>query len=59
MHHFDKAAFWDGFPDAPVTAQEVIETEDVLAVRHVTIGTQQKTLFGVAASSLSGGLLLV
>jgi predicted ester cyclase len=44
------SAFWDVFPDARVTAQEIIETEDALTVRHVTTGTQQKTFLGVAAS---------
>jgi predicted ester cyclase len=43
-------AFWDVFPDARVTAHEMIETEDTLTVRHVTTGTQQKVFLGVAAS---------
>ena len=44
------SAFWDVFPDARVTAQEILDTEEALAVRHVTTGTQQKTFLGVAAS---------
>jgi hypothetical protein len=38
------------FPDALVTAQEIVETEEALTVRPVTTRTQQKTFPGVAAS---------
>jgi len=43
-------AFWEVFPDSRVTAQEVIEKEDTLVVRHMTMGTQQKAFMGIAAT---------
>ena len=41
-------AFWEVFPDSRVMAQEVIEENDALVVRHVTTGTHQKAFKGVA-----------
>ena len=43
--------FWEIFPDAQVTIQELIEVEedDTLVVRYVITGTQQKEFMGIAA----------
>jgi predicted ester cyclase len=49
-------AFWDVFPDARVTAQEMIEQDNILAVRHLTTGTQQKSFLGVPATGKSVAL---
>jgi predicted ester cyclase len=42
--------FWEVFPDAQVTAQEMLEQGDTLAIRYVISGHQQKPLMGVAAA---------
>jgi predicted ester cyclase len=41
-------SFWEVFPDAKVTVQELIEETDTLVVRYVISGTQQKPFLGVA-----------
>jgi steroid delta-isomerase-like uncharacterized protein len=43
-------AFWDVFPDARVTVQELIEEGETLVVRYVITGTQREAFMGVAAS---------
>lgn len=42
--------FWDAFPDARVAAQEIIEQEQTVVVRHLTTGTQEKAFMGVPAA---------
>ena len=39
-------AFWDVFPDAQVTVQEVLEVADILVARYVITGTQHKAFMG-------------
>lgn len=43
-------AFWEVFPDAKVTVQELIDRDDTLVIRYVITGTQQKAFMGVAAT---------
>lgn len=40
-------AFWEVFPDAQVTVQEVLEEADTLVARYVITGTQHKAFMGV------------
>jgi steroid delta-isomerase-like uncharacterized protein len=40
-------AFWEIFPDAQVTVQEVLEEADTLVARYVITGTQHKAFMGV------------
>lgn len=42
-------AFWEVFPDAKVTLEELIEDGDTLVVRYVITGTQQMAFMGVAS----------
>jgi steroid delta-isomerase-like uncharacterized protein len=42
--------FWEIFPDARVTVQELIEEGETLVVRYVITGTQREAFMGVAAS---------
>lgn len=42
--------FWDTFPDARVVAEEIIDQQEILVVRHVTTGTQQNIFMGVPAA---------
>lgn len=43
-------AFWEVFPDAQVTAQELLEDGYALVVRYRITGTQQKAFMGVQAT---------
>lgn len=42
--------FWDVFPDAKVTLQELIEEGETLVARYVITGTQHKAFMGIAAN---------
>lgn len=44
------AAFWQAFPDAKVTAKEIVEQGNTLVVRHITTGTQRASFMGTPAS---------
>jgi steroid delta-isomerase-like uncharacterized protein len=41
-------AFWEAFPDAKVTLQELVEDGDALVARYVITGTQHQLFMGVA-----------
>jgi predicted ester cyclase len=43
-------AFWEVFPDARVTVQELIEKGETIVARYVITGTQHEAFMGVAAS---------
>ncbi len=43
-------AFWQVFPDARVTLQELVEERETLVARYVITGTQHELFMGVAAS---------
>jgi predicted ester cyclase len=43
-------AFWKVFPDARVTAQDLIGEGDTLVARYVITGTMHETFMGVAAT---------
>lgn len=42
--------FWQVFPDAKITAEEIVEQTDTLVVRHLTTGTQRKPFMGIPPS---------
>ena len=44
------SAFWEVFPDAKVTIQDLIEEGETLVARYVIAGTQHKAFMGVIAA---------
>ena len=43
-------AFWTAFPDARVTAEDVLETADKVVVRFVLTGTHRASILGLDAT---------
>ena len=43
-------AFWSAFPDASVTAEDIIEQTDTLIVRYIIVGTHRGAFMGVPAT---------
>jgi len=44
------SAFWEVFPDARVTIQDLVEEGETLVARYVITGTQHKAFMGIAAA---------
>src|SRR5882762_2384365 len=43
-------AFWKVFPDAKLDIQELIEQDDVVVIRYVITGTQQREFMSIPPS---------